>query len=231
MELLTGFLGFEFDELAFSFTESDCGNPALMAHLRALKCERVYQRSYADGLAEYVEFALGLMRKKDIPAGLIEQMRARYEGPGAVARMRRAASDYAAQTFGLAEDQLVCMVYSPFAGAGAGLADFLAREHPALAGRSGDIHALLAAPPGDAPPGDGLKLAAELERISGLELPQLRVLYRSSVRPPAGSDAGTGTGTGTVIIDAVLAGDPHKAVIRTRHTQAGPTTLEQISGR
>lgn len=40
MELLTGFLGFEFHDIAFSFTESDCGNPALMAHLRGLKCER-----------------------------------------------------------------------------------------------------------------------------------------------------------------------------------------------
>src|SRR5581483_10153241 len=74
LELLTGFLGFEFDDLAFSFTESDCGNPALMAHLRGLKAERVFRRSYDEGLAEYVTFALGLMRKKDFPPQLIEQM-------------------------------------------------------------------------------------------------------------------------------------------------------------
>jgi hypothetical protein len=29
---------------AFSFTESDCANPTLMAHLRGLKCERLYGR-------------------------------------------------------------------------------------------------------------------------------------------------------------------------------------------
>ncbi len=235
MEMLTGFLGFEFDDLAFSFTESDCGNPALMAHLRALKCERVYQRSYAEGMAEYVEFALGLMGKKDFPAELVELMRARYEGPAAVTRMRRAASDYAVETFGLAEEQLVCMAYSPFAGRGAGLTEFLGREHPALAGHADDIHALLAAKPGEpgelgelgelGEPGDAPALAGELERVSGLELPQLRVLYRSSVRRRDGS------GGGTQIIDAVLADDPHKAVIRTRHTQNGPSTLEQISGR
>jgi hypothetical protein len=63
-----------------------------------------------------------------------------------------------------------------------------------------------------------------MERLSGLELPQLRVLYRSSLRRAAG-------GGGTEVIDAVLAGDPHKAVIRTRHTRNGPDTLEQISGR
>src|SRR5262249_14876839 len=91
LELLTGFLGFRFDDIAFSFTESDCGNPALMAHLRALKCERVYQRSYAEGMAEYVEFAVELMRRKDFPPELVEQMRQRYEGLEAVSRMRRAA--------------------------------------------------------------------------------------------------------------------------------------------
>jgi hypothetical protein len=226
LELLTGFLGFEFDDLAFSFTESDCGNPALMAHLRALKCERVYQRPYAEGMAEYVEFALGLMRKKDIPAELIDRMRARYEGPGAVSRMRRAADEYARETFGLAEEQLVCMTYSPFANKGAGLAEFLRREHPALADRAEDIHALLAGESGGtgALAGAGV-LAGALERISGLELDRLRVLYRSTVRTP-----GPG-GTGTEVIDAVLAGDPHKAVIRTRHTKEGPPTLEQISGR
>jgi hypothetical protein len=41
MEILTGLLGFRFDDIAFNFTESDCGNPALMAHLRGLKCDKV----------------------------------------------------------------------------------------------------------------------------------------------------------------------------------------------
>ncbi|MPZ26587.1 MAG: PqqD family protein [Micromonosporaceae bacterium] len=218
LELLTGFLGFTFDDLAFSFTESDCGNPALMAHLRALKCERVFGRSYAEGMAEYVEFALGLMRRKDFPPDLVELMRARYEGPGAVSRMRGAADDYARETFGLTEEQLVCMAFSPFAGNGSGLAEFLQREHPGLLGRAVEIHALLADE--SEPAGE---LAAELERISGLELAQLRVLYRSSLRTPGQA--------GTDVIETVLVGDPHKATIRTRHTKDGPSTLEQISGR
>jgi hypothetical protein len=224
LELLTGFLGFEFDELAFSFTESDCGNPALMAHLRGLKCERVFQRSYAEGMVEYVDFALELMRKKDFPPELVEQMRGRYEGPGAMDRMRRSAAAYAQETFGLTEEQLVCMTYSPFAEKGAGLADYLRREHPALAGRLADLRGLLAEEAGEVR-GAGAELARELSRISGLELPQLRVLYRSAVRRPGGG------GTGTDVIDAVLAGDPHKAVIRTRHAKDGPNTFEQISGR
>jgi hypothetical protein len=227
MELLTGFLGFQFDDLGFSFTESDCGNPALMAHLRGLKCERVYQRSYAEGMAEYVEFALDLMRKKDFPPELIMQMRERYDGTDAIARMRRAASDYAMATFGLTETQLVCMVYSPFAEKGTGLEEFLQREHPALADRQ--VHALLAGESEES--GDDLTLAGELERISGLELSQLRVLYRSALRR-TGREGTVGVSRqGTDVIDTVLADDPHKAVIPTRHAPNGPTVLELISGR
>jgi hypothetical protein len=222
MELLTGFLGFRFDEVAFSFTESDCGNPALMAHLRALKCERVYQRSYAEGMAEYVEFALGLMRKKDFPPGLIAQMRERYDTPDAIAGMRRAASDYATAAFGLTETQLICMVYSPFADKGSGLEEFLKREHPALPARR--VHALLAGPASQSgTAGDDPALAEELERITGLELSQLRVLYHGPLRRAGRA--------GTDVIDTVLVGDPHKAVIPTRHAPDGPTVLELISGR
>lgn len=218
MELLTGFLGFEFDDIAFSFTESDCGNPALMVHLRGLKCERVYQRPYAEGMQEYVDFALGLMRSKDFPPQLVEQMQARYAGPDATAQMRRAAEAYALETFGLTEEQLVCMVYSPFADKGAGLSQFLSQEHPPLAERIEAVRALLADELGQDD-----ELAAELQRISALTLAQLRVLYRSSLR---GSGAGA-----TDAIDAVLVGDPHKAVIRTRFSKHGPETVEQISGR
>lgn len=230
LELLTGFLGFQFDDLAFSFTESDCGNPALMAHLRGLKCERVYERSYTEGMREYVSFALGLMRTKDYPADLIDLMRARYEGPDAIDRMRQAAAGYALRTFGLDEEQLVCMVYSPFAGQGAGLNRFLEREHPSLTRRASEIHSLLCG--ADSDPADatspaqaqGPSLAAELHRISGLELARLRVLYRSPVWQP-------GSGPGTDVVNMVLADDPHKTVIRTSHTRNGPIILEQISGR
>lgn len=222
LAFLTGFLGFEFDDVAFSFTESDCGNPALMAHLRGLKCERVFRRSYDEGLDEYVRFALDLMRKKDFPPELIERMRQRYEGPDAVARMREVVGGYAMETFGLTEEQLICMAYSPFAGSGAGLDEYLSREHPALAGQTSEIRALLA---GGAGLDDEGKLAAELARISGLELSHLRVLYSSPVKR-----LGPG-GSGLAVIDAVLAGDPHKAVIRTKHAPDGPDTVEQISGR
>lgn len=218
MQMLTGYLRFEFDDLAFSFTESDCGNPALMAHLRGLKAERLFQRSYDEGMDEYIAFAVDLMRKKDFPPDLITMITQRYEGPGAMDRMRASANQYALDTFGLTEEQLVCMACSPFGDEGAGLADYLDREQPALAGRLEDIHALLKSGEQDDP-----GLAADLERISGLDLRKLRLLYKRSARRPGEA--------GGRLIDEVLVGDPHKAVINTRHSRQGPTTTEQISGR
>lgn len=169
-------------------------------------------------MQEYVDFALGLMRSKDFPTQLVELMRTRYAGPDAATQMRRSAEDYARETFALTEDQLVCMVYSPFAEKGAGLSRFLIQEHPALAEQVEAISALLA---GESPDGEQ-RLAEELRRISGLTLSQLRVLYRSSLR---------GAGGATDAIDAVLVGDPHKALITTRFSKHGPEAREQISGR
>jgi hypothetical protein len=220
-ELLTDLLKFEFDDLAFSFTESDCGNPALMAHLRGLKAERVFGREYGDGIAEYVEFAVSLMRQKDFPEQLVGVMRERYAGPGGVERMRAAMDAFAADSYGITPEQLVCMVYSPFVGRAEGLDRYLAREQPGLVARADEIRVLLAAPQAGSP-----ELAAELTRITGLTTAQLGVLYAAVPPPPR-----TTASEGKDLVGAILDGDPHKAVIRTRHAPDGPLVLELLSGR
>jgi hypothetical protein len=218
-ELLTDHLGFTFDDIAFSFTESDCANPALMAHLRALKAERRHGQSYASGLAEYVDFAVSLMHKKEFPAQLVDIMRERYDGNAD--GMRTAVGDYAVEAYGLSEEQLVAMVYSPFTDKAATLEEYLAAEQPDLAGRAPAIRELLenAAWEGDA------SLTERLERLSGLELEQLRVLYGSSLRLP------TTVPDRRELIDSILEGDPHKKVIETRHSKDGPVVHELVSGR
>ncbi|MFC5747191.1 glutamate synthase-related protein [Actinomadura rugatobispora] len=227
-DLLTSFLGFEFEESAFNFTESDCRNPALMAHLRALKAERLYQRDYASGLEEYVEFALGLMRSKDIPEVLLKMVEERYRGPGAAEKQRAQAGEYARAVFGLTEEQLVCMVYSPFAERAAGLDRYLAQEQPQLAAGAGLVRELLG---GKRRPGpDTEDLVRDLERVSGLSLEQLRTLHdRELTRPGAGAGAGDGGGGGLPAV--ILDGDPHQAVITTRHRPDGPEVAERVSGR
>lgn len=221
--LLQDLLGFRFDEIAFSFTESDCGNPALMAHLRGLKCERIYGRSYSEGLAEYASFAESLMVRKEIPAVLIETMRERYRGPRAPDRMRAVANAFAHEAYGLDEEQLVCMVHSPFTDRGERLGEYLRREQPGLAGDEAAVRALLeGAAPADA---REQELAARLAQISGLELRWMRTIYGSpSVRFPA-------DGEGVGLIGAVLAGDPHKAVITTQHEPGGALVRELVTGR
>jgi hypothetical protein len=221
--LLTGLLGFEFDEIAFSFTESDCGNPTLMAHLRGLKCERMYGREYAEGLAEYVDFAASLMRVKEFPDQLIDVMRERYSGPDAPQRMRSVAAAFAVEAYGLDERQLVCLLHSPFTDKGRYLERYLEAELPELASQADAVRSLLA---GDGEPMDPEE--AELERvmteISGLELSRLRTLYRSESAPPS-------IPGGPSILAAIRDGDPHKAEIKTRLTRGGPETVELITGR
>ncbi|ONI88914.1 hypothetical protein ALI22I_17630 [Saccharothrix sp. ALI-22-I] len=217
-ELLTGYLRFVFDDTAFNFTESDCANPALMAHLRALRCERLYGQRYADGLAEYVEFAINLMRGKQIPEYLIQVMRDRYAGPDAPERMRQAMNAYALDTFGITEEQLVAMVYSPFAERGLGLADYLRVEHPALAAQQERIVAVLN---GQRDP----DVEESLRAISGLRTDQLRTLYTSTLRPRSGEL------TGGAMVDLILEGDPHKRTVLTRQDPNGPAVPELISGR
>jgi hypothetical protein len=223
-DLLTGFLGFIFDVVAFSFTESDCANPALMAHLRGLKAERLYKRSYADGVAEYVAFAASLMRHKEIPPHLIDMILARYCGEDAVTNMRQIMDDFATRTFSLREEMLVCMVYSPFAGQARRLEPFLQHEHPDLACASEQIRALLAAG-GAQHAGAGGRLIDALNDISGLPLKHLRTLYTRPLRSITGADGGKD------IFAEILAGDPHTAIIATRHAPGGPSVHEHISGR
>lgn len=223
-ELLTKFLKFEFDDLAFSFSESDCGNPALMAHLRGLKCERVYGRSYVEGIEEYVQFALELMRLKQFPELLINKICQRYSTRQAIELMRYRINAYALESFGITQEQLICMVYAPFTEQGKNLERYLVNEQPHLLSGLVNIKELLNSSV-DVPFSEqSFKLMLELRRLSGLNLKQLKACYAASfmalsVDNPAG------------IIDLVLERDPHKSIIQTRHSPDGAMVNELISGR
>lgn len=210
--LLTEHLGFVFDELAFSFTESDCANPALMAHLRGLKCQYVFGREYREGLAEYAGFALRLMRRKAFPQPLVDMMAARYSAADAPVVLRERVNEFAREAYGFGEQQLICMVHAPFTARGEGLRRYLESQAPDLAGHEPAIHTLL-----DAPVGGSADLAARLEELSGLGIDRLRILYRSELLPP--------------LMQTILDGDPHKERIRTRHAPDGPQLTETLSGR
>ena len=110
--LLTEFLGFRFDDLSFSFSESDCANPLLMAHMRGLATQFLQDRSYADGIAEYLTLAGPLMRAKQMPARLVEQALSAYEGHERIEARRDLAASFAQEGYGLNETQLICLLFS-----------------------------------------------------------------------------------------------------------------------
>ena len=216
-DLIVDFLGFQFDELAFSFSESDCANPGLMAHLRALRAEFVQGRTYDEGLAEYLELAEELMHKKEMPQNLVDLALGRYDTAEKRLHRRKLSDEFAREAFGLSEEALVAMVFSPFTDRGARLAAFLDRCHPDRADATDRIHAVLGA---DGAADD--EITAWLQDVSGLGLTHLRTLYTSSLV----DFAAPGT-----IISRVRAGDPHKYHVATLDPASGAPATELISGR
>lgn len=218
-QLLTEYLGFEFDVLMFSFSESDCGNPTLMAHIRGLRAQTLLGRCYAEGVCEYVNFAIGLMRQKNFPPHLIAEMAARYQDESAIDEQRVRAATFAMDAFNLSSEQLICMIYSPFTEYGKNLDKYLTQQNIRLSPAS--IHALLGSNANDC-----LELKGELEALSGLTLEQLRHCYGNclvvTLLEPRNSDP----------LSRVLRSDPHKSIIQVLddYSLDGRVT-EIISGR
>ena len=215
--LLTEFMHFRFDELMFSFSESDCGNPTLMAHIRGLRAETLLQRSYAEGVREYVRFALELMVQKDFPPQLIDEMAARYKDDAAIKRARQRATQFALDAFGLNESQLVCMIYSPFIAEGNQLKAWLQQLNETL--DEAAVRSLLRGCH------DDVLLAQQLELLSGLSVAQMQHCWRS---PQVNSLLDSARGDA---LSRVLRFDPHKAVIQVNNGAIQDSVTEVISGR
>jgi hypothetical protein len=214
--LLTDFLGFRFDDLAFSFSESDCANPLLMAHMRGLKAEFVQGREYADGIAEYLELAARMMRRKRMPARLITQAMAAYDDTDKLQERRELAAGYAQEAFGLNEAQLVCLLFAPFVDKGAQLEAFLRRCHPGMLVALSDLHKVLSGQP--APD----QVVQWLVDVSGLSLNGLQNLYDKQHVDFLDDNS---------IIARVRASDPDKGRVMTIDMNTGNAVSELISGR
>ncbi len=215
-DLIVDFLGFRFDDLAFSFSESDCANPNLMAHLRGLRTQYVQDRTYEDGITEYLHLGKELMKKKEMPENLAQLVLGRYDSAEKMEQRRRLAEEFARDAFGLEEPALVAMVFSPFTNEGERLQAFLDRCHPEMSGSAERLRAVLDGTSDDA------EAVAWLEGTSALSLSQLRTLYRSSLTDFTARDS---------MIARVRADDPHKTGVQTVDPGTGGLTLETISGR
>jgi hypothetical protein len=118
--------------------------------------------------------------------------------------------------FGLAEEALVAMVFSPFTDEGKRLGAFLEQCHPERLGDEPSVRAVLR---GDS---DDADLVAWLEGVSALTVTQLRTLYRSALVDFNGKES---------MMARVRAGDPHKHRVQTVDLMSGERVSEVISGR
>lgn len=227
LPFLKDFIRFDFDTLMSSFTETDCGNPALMAHLHGLAAEHLFgpKFRYEDGVREYVEYGLRLMRKKDFPDELVDLMRKRYEDDDAIHNMREKVDRYAWDAYRFTPEQMVAMVYAPFAGQGKNLHVFLEREHSDLLPQETAIRTLLG---NDGVTGSVPELVDQLERISGLTVEQLRINYRGALLRDPFAEATTlqELRDKLGVWAPFYEGDPHKEII-----PLGMDRVKMITGR
>ncbi|SUD30985.1 Uncharacterised protein [Pseudomonas fluorescens] len=171
--LLNEFMGYRQDELAFQFSAPAYANPLLMAHLHGLHAQMLLGLDYQQGVAQFLDQAIGFMRRKNIPELLIAQAGTR-DG-------RMLAATYAREFFGLEENQLVCLLFSPFIRQGQRLEAFLRRCHPGMLVALPELHKALQGKP-----------SAELVQhwivdTSGLPLVLLQHLYGTDVAANAAS--------------------------------------------
>ena len=108
-------IGLKFDTVMFGFTETDCGNPRLMAHLFGLIGEHAHGWNYADSVRFYAEtHVIPIMKEKEFPEELMQEMSRLYFSDEALAKTRRDIEQWALKNYGLTHENLVAMVYAPF---------------------------------------------------------------------------------------------------------------------
>lgn len=217
--LISEFLGFEFDDLAFSFTESDCANPALMAHLRGLKAAHVERTDYYTGIFEYLQLATQLMKKKEIPGELQELVLKRYKDKDAIDRIKAKITEFAWQAFRLSEANMIAMVSTPFVNKGQYLEQWLSQNHKDLLPCIEELRTILEG--GDVNSQERRTLVSGLEDIIGLPLKQMQSLYHNT--RVDFSDKGT-------VVSLIRWDDPHKQTIRFVDKN-NREVEEEISGR
>jgi hypothetical protein len=83
--LLTEFLGFQADELAVQLSDNDYVSLAVFVHLRGLQACFVQGRTYEEGVAEYLQRSLVMMRRKQVPERLCEQAMETFGNPATLA--------------------------------------------------------------------------------------------------------------------------------------------------
>ncbi|MGL6244367.1 hypothetical protein [Pseudomonas sp.] len=170
--LLTDFLGFQPDEVAAQPSDNEFVGLSISAHVRGLEACFVHDRPYEAGVAEYVQRALVMMRRKQLPERFCEQAMEAFGSPSHMSDRRVLATAETQTTLGLSEAQLVCLLFAPFVDNGASLERFLRQCHPGMLVALPDLHRAMQGSP--APE----QVQHWMVDVSGLPVSLIGTLYR-----------------------------------------------------
>lgn len=170
--LLTEFLGYQADELAAHLCDNDYSSLPVSAHMRGLHACFVQGRTYEEGVGVYLQRALVMMRRKQLPERLCDQAVETFGGPLAFTEQRARTGLELQRNIGLNEAQLVCLLFAPFVDNGASLERFLRQCHPGMMVALPDLHRAM----------QGHQVADQIMQwltdVSGLPVNLVRALYR-----------------------------------------------------
>ncbi|KAB0507176.1 hypothetical protein F7R14_04765 [Pseudomonas lini] len=183
--LLTDFLGFQPDELSAHLSDNDYVSLSISAHLRGLQACFVHGRTYEAGVNEFLQRALVMMRRKQVPERFCEQAMETFGNPMTMTDQRALAAVEAQKNLGLSEAQLVCLLFAPFVDNGAALEHFLRQCHPGMLVALPDLHRAMQGGPA---PEQVLQWMVD---VSGLPVSLIGTLYRMA---PVVRDEGRGLG-------------------------------------
>lgn len=176
--LFNEFLRIQTDALIVSAPENEYVSPLLSAHLHGLQACYLQGRSYETGYGDYVQRAIMIMHRKQLPEHACQQARELFGTPSAIPERRAQAAIDAQKTLGLNETQLVCMLFAPFVAQGAGLEHFLRCCHPGMLVAMPDLHKAM----------QGATIADQVAQwmvdVSGLSIDMLGKLYQASIALP-----------------------------------------------
>lgn len=178
--LLTDFLGFQPDEMTVHCSENEYASLLLSAHLHGLQRCYVEGAAYEAGFTGYMQRMLVMMRRKNLPERLCEYTQEVYGDAARIAEHRLAATAEAQNTLGLNETQLVCLLFSPFVDAGAGLESFLRRCHPGMLVAVPELHRAMQGKPVPE------QIMQWIVDVSGLSVSLVSTLYGMNSLPEAG---------------------------------------------
>ncbi|MGH8350273.1 MAG: hypothetical protein ACRES5_27470, partial [Pseudomonas sp.] len=181
--LLTEFLGFQPDEMFEQISDNEFVSPSISAHVRGLQACFVQGRNYESGVAQYLQQALVMMRRKRLPERLCEQAIEVFRNPATLSERRARAAAEAQKYLGLSEAQLVCLLFAPFVEKGAGLKRFLRQCHPGMLVAMPELHRAM----------QGHPVAEQIMQwmidVSGLPVSLIGQLYRMEGAPGSASGA------------------------------------------